>query len=157
MRSKRNRPKVGEIFMIPIDNNYYSYGQIVTKGATSDCVVIYDILRQEHPSLDEITSCPIVFFAHTVDVRIVDGLWPVLGNAPVPKNIVFPKYKTETLDGYMILNHEGDIIKQEATESETEELNYLDSWSPESIEKAIVAKYGNAKWEPYYDELIYKG
>lgn len=155
-RKKKVNVNIGDVFVIKIDEFTYSYGQVVAEGIISDCMVVYDIISTKHPSLDEITSKPVVFLIQTVNSRIEDGIWEVIGNIQIP-NINFPIYKVESEDGFMIAKHDGAILKENPIPSEIQNLMELESWSPVSLEKAIKAKYGNANWDSYYDDLIYKG
>lgn len=155
MAKRKIKVNVGDIFAIKIDDNHYSYGQVVAEGRTSDCMVVYDIISVEHPPLVEIVANKIVFLIQTVNSRIEDGIWEVVGNAPIPNNIIFPLYKERTKDGFRIVNHSGILIKEVATETEVENLKVLVSKSPISLEKAIKAMYVTGEWELYYNDLIY--
>ncbi|SDO32221.1 hypothetical protein SAMN04487897_1121, partial [Paenibacillus sp. yr247] len=117
----------------------------------------YDIICVEHPPLVEIVSKKIVFFIQTVNSRIEDGIWEVIGNVPIPENIIFPKYKERTKDGFRIVNHQGSILKEVVTDTEVENLRALVSRSPVSLEKAIKAKYVTGEWDSFYNDLIYLG
>jgi hypothetical protein len=157
MAKKKVKVKLGDIFAIKIEKNRYSYGQVVAEGRSSDCMVVYDIVNMEHPLLVEIVSNKIVFLIQTVNSRIEDGIWEVIGNAPIPDNITFPLYKERNNNGFRIVRHDGSIFKEDATESEVENLKVLISRSPVSLEKAIKAKYSNSDWDSYYNDLIYLG
>jgi patatin-like phospholipase/acyl hydrolase len=147
---------VGDIFAIKIDNLNYCYGQVVAEGRISDCMVIYDIISKEHPTLEEITSKPIVFLIQTVNSRIEDRKWEVIGNTQIAP-INFPVYKVKTEEGFMMVRHDGEILKKNPSLSDVKKLKELESWSPVSLEKEIRAKYVTGEWDSNYDDLIYKG
>lgn len=105
--------------------------------------------------MEEIINKPILFFIQTVDTEIEDGNWIVIGNANIPNNIIFPKYITETLEGYEVLSHEGKVIGV-ADENQISTLKYLTSYSPRVLEDAVKARYGNGKWYLALDDLVYK-
>lgn len=90
----------------------------------------------------------------TVNSRIEDGIWEVIGNAPIP-SIKFPVYKVETEDGYMLVDHTGDIIMENPRPLDIDEVKELESWSPVSLEKAVKARFNTSEWDTYYENLIY--
>jgi hypothetical protein len=153
-RRKKIKVNIGDVFCIKIDKEKYSYGQVVAEGRTSDCMVIYDIISKEHPEVYNITSKPIIFLIQTVNSRIEDGIWEVIGNVELPE-INYPVYKVETEVGYMLVNHLGEIIDETPDQSAIEQINELASWSPVSLEKAVKAKFITGDWDSYYDDLIY--
>lgn len=155
MKKKKNSiiASVGDIFAIPIGENKHGYGQIVGEGYTKT-YVIYDIVSEAHPELNKITSSKIIFLTHTVDVPIEDGDWILLGNAEIPTNINFPKYKVDTPDGYYVTDYRGELISP-ASEEEISNLGTRKSISPSILEDAVKAKYGFGEWYKYLDNLIY--
>lgn len=119
-------------------------------------MIVFDVVSMEHPTVSEITSMPIVFLIHTVNSRIEDGIWNVIGNAPIPR-MTFPMYKVETEDGYMLVDHKADVVNEDPSASEIEEIPELESWSPVSLEDAVNARFVTGEWDPYYNDLIYTG
>ncbi|KQY94474.1 hypothetical protein ASD24_02650 [Paenibacillus sp. Root52] len=153
-RKKRIKVKIGDIFAIKLDQDRSCYGQVISEGRTSDCMIVYDLVATEHPAISEITSNPIIFLIQTVNSRIEDGFWSVVGNGPIP-SMTYPLYKVETEDGYILVDHKGDIVNDDPLASEIEEVPELEPWSPVSLENAIRAKFLTGEWDPYYNELIY--
>lgn len=151
---KKVKVSIGDVFAIKLEQDNYSYGQVVTEGSISDCMVIFDVVCKEHPPISEITSKPIIFLVQTVNSRIEDGIWEVIGNAPTP-SINFPVYKVETEDGHMLVDHSGDVINENPSPSEIEVVMELESWSPVTLEKAVKARFITGEWISYYDDLIY--
>ncbi|MBI6871794.1 Imm26 family immunity protein [Clostridium aciditolerans] len=152
--AKRKRVKVEDVFIIPVDNEKNCYGQVVSDGIDK-CYVIYDITSEDILIPEQVICNPIAFLTFTVDNFIEEGRWKVIGNVDVPQNIIFPIYKVETLNGYMVTDHKGNYLRS-ATDKEIRELKYHKSVSPALLEHAVQAKYGNRKWENYFDEIIYK-
>jgi hypothetical protein len=153
-RKKKIKVKIGDIFKIKLAEDTYGYGQVVSEGKTSDCLIAFDLHSYECPSLDEITSKDIIFFIQTVNSRLEDGLWDIIGNATVPE-ISFPKYKEETEHGFKLINYLGETINLNPTQNELEGAIRLKSRSPVTLENALKAKYITGKWDPYYNDLIY--
>ncbi|MCR8847776.1 immunity 26/phosphotriesterase HocA family protein [Rossellomorea sp. SC111] len=154
---KRQEVKKGDIFTMKIhpENNLYAYGQVISLGDLSDCLIAYDLINSSsvHPSLGSITSAQILFVIQTVTSRIEDGLWEIIGNENIPTNFVYPQYRMEVEDGYELVNYRGELLR-ELDEESAEGYKDFESWSPVSLENALKAKYVT-DWDPYYDELIY--
>lgn len=155
MSKKSHKVKVGDVFAIEISENVYSYGQVVSLGQLSECIVIYDMTSAAHPRVEEIIKQPIIFLAHTVTTRIEDGYWPYIGTAPVPNTIKYPEYICETLKGFVVLNYKGQTVRR-ANQEDMETLSTLRSCSPAIVEDAVKARYGHAEWYPYLDNLLYR-
>ncbi|MFC4766471.1 Imm26 family immunity protein [Effusibacillus consociatus] len=152
MKKKKIIARTGDIFSIRIDEKRYSYGQIVA----DNWYAIFDIVAEKNPPLDQITNRSIVFLVESVDVKIEDGLWQIIGNYSIPKHIHFPKFLVETLEGYMVIDHNGKILGP-ASEYEIKNLAGKKSYSPAVIEDAVKAKFGSEEWYSYLDNLVYKG
>ncbi len=117
-------------------------------------MIIFDITSDKHPSLEKIINKPIIFFIHTVDTEIEDGIWSVIGNTNIPKNITFPKYITETLEGFEVLSHKGKVLGI-ANKNQISSLKHLTSYSPKVLEDAVKARYGDGEWYSELDKLLY--
>ena len=144
---------IGDVFAIPLGNGKYGYGQIVG-GGQPKTYVIYDITADKHPDVNDIVSKKIIFFTHTVDVQIEDGVWHLIGKIEVPENIRFPEYIVDTPNGYFVTNFEGELLRP-ANPSEKELLKTRKSVSPSIIEDAIKAQYGIEEWYPYLENIKY--
>ncbi|KLU54842.1 MULTISPECIES: Imm26 family immunity protein [Paenibacillus] len=151
---KRVSVKIGDVFSIKLNQDWNCYGQVVSEGRISDCMIVFDLISMEHPTVSEITTKPIIFLIQTVNSRIEDGIWKVIGNAPIPR-MTFPMYKEETEDGYTLVDHKGDIVTETPSASQIEVASELESWSPVSLEKAVIARFVTGEWDPYYNDLIY--
>lgn len=157
---KRKGIRVGDVFAIPIDNERYSYGQIIAKGYGSDCYVIFDIVANEHPLLEQIPNNKVVFLTFTLHQKIAEGEWALLGNAPVNGDVRIPEFKVDVIENgvvrCMVSRYDGEILRY-ATEHDVKSLSTMQSYTPNVLESAVKAKYGIIPWRPYFDELIYKG
>lgn len=154
MGKKKHGVKVGDVFCIKIKGEEkYSYGQVISLGDTSECIIIFDISSNIHPKINDIVKNPILFLAQTVTVKIEDNEWVYLGNLDIPYNLILPEYISDTLDGKVILNYKGEILRK-ATNNEIETLTTLKSCSPAIVEDAINFKYGMEEWYPYLNNLL---
>ncbi|OPH47373.1 hypothetical protein BC351_40170 [Paenibacillus ferrarius] len=150
MPKKKIESQMGDIFSIAIDDEKFCYGQIVGM----DTIVIYDIVVNEGQSIEDITSSSIMFLVHTTDAYIEDGKWHLLGNAPVSENIEFPQYKTYTLDGYVIINHNSNKLRKENKVEETS-LTGKKSYTPNVVEEAVKSKFIRNEETPFTQRFLY--
>ncbi|RIW32499.1 hypothetical protein D3H55_13000 [Bacillus salacetis] len=153
-KRKKVKVKIGDIFSIRIDENRFSYGQVLAIGTICDFLIIFDLVSDKHPPVEEIPKEKIIFLVPTVVSRIEDGLWEVLGNEPTPE-IHFPHYKEEAEEGYQLIDYLGNIINSEKEIIELDKVKELVSRSPSSVENAARARFLEPEWDSYYDDLIY--
>jgi len=158
MSKRGKKPKVGDVFAIPIDDKRYAYGQLVANGFGSDCYVTYDITAETHPELEQIVSSPIVFRIFTLHQLIVNGIWIIIGNASISQKIYIPEFKVESTENkvktWMVQSYDGTILRPASTE-EIERLNYMESFTPNMLDNAVKAKYGVLSWKPHYNKILY--
>jgi len=151
--ARRKKVKIGDVFVINVGNRK-CYGQVIADGIDK-CYVIYDLTTDEILSTEQVIKAPIVFLTFTIDDFVEEGRWEAIGNTKVPDNIVFPIFKVDTLHGYMVTDYKGNYLRV-ANEVEISRLGYLKSVSPALLEHAVQAKFGNSKWEDYFNDILYK-
>lgn len=152
----------GDVFNIELKERLFAFGQIVAKkrtAATSVASVTFITFEYVSdipaPDVNMIVQKPIVFFLHAIDIEVTDGKWKVIGNKPPPPTIRFPEYKVDTVRGFKVMSHKGEILR-DATEEERRTLGRLKYYDPRMLEKALKAKAGLMEWLPWMDELVYE-
>ena len=153
-RRKKIKVSLGDLFTIPVNNELMTIGQVVYKGSTSDVYTIYDYVYKQGESINDVTNSSILFIVNTVDTKLEDSEWKVVGNKKIPEALILPTYIAETLYGFVVLDAGGKIIRH-ATENDVKCLSTLRSVSPVILEDAVKAKFGNEEWYPYLDNLLY--
>nr|WP_269151581.1 Imm26 family immunity protein [Sutcliffiella horikoshii] len=156
VKKKKVKVNTGDVFTIKLDHNLYSYGQVVGEGTFCDCIVIYDLISREHPPVNTIISNSVILLIQTVNSRLENGLWKIIGNGEIPE-LNLPIYKVETEEGYMLANYKGEIIDDSPDQDQVKDFKELESWSPVSLENAVRAKFITGEWDDYYNDLIYIG
>lgn len=154
-RRKKIKVSLGDLFAIPVNNELMTIGQVVHKGSTSDVYIIFDCVYKQGESINDVTNSSILFIVNTVDTKLEDSEWKVVGNKKIPEALILPTYIAETLDGFVVLDAGGIIIRH-ATENDVKCLSTLRSVSPAILEDAVKAKFGNEEWYPYLDNLLYR-
>ncbi|MGW3937623.1 hypothetical protein [Streptomyces phaeochromogenes] len=95
-----------------------------------------------------------IFLVETMDLRIKEGVWRVLGNCEVSSEIPAPSYKVwvEPPGEYRrqnILGKVGEVLSPEQAAT----LRLQKSFSPAVIETALRGLHGFGPWRAAFDEL----
>ena len=53
---KRVSVKIGDVFAIKLNQDWNCYGQVVSEGRISDCMIVFNLVSMEHPTVSEITT-----------------------------------------------------------------------------------------------------
>ena len=155
---KRKRPKNGDVFEIQISEGMLAYGQLV-EGNVLGCYIFYDVISEEHLSLQQIANSPILMLTFTVDQKIVSGERKIIGNATVPETVCIPEFRVDYMENgsltCKVMKYDGTILR-ETNEDEKKKLSTMKSYTPNIIENVIKAKFGYIPWDNSYDQLIYR-
>ncbi|MCF6137761.1 Imm26 family immunity protein [Pseudalkalibacillus berkeleyi] len=154
-RKKKFKVSLGDLFTIPVSQELMCVGQVALKGCTSDVYIIFDYIYKQGDSISKFSNHPILLMVNTVNIKLEDGEWEIIGNAELPKTLTLPNYLTETIGGYAVMDSGGRIIRK-ATETDIKNLSTLKSVAPIIVEDAVQAKFGKAEWYPYLNNLLYR-
>ena len=94
-----------------------------------------------------------MIFSQSMDVKLDNGDWKLVGSAPVSSVIEFPEYKVSTPVGWIVENHNGVKLRT-ASKDDLKELDTRKSFSPAALEYAAKAYWGLTEWRAFCDELI---
>ncbi|XRG81121.1 Imm26 family immunity protein [Rossellomorea sp. GAMAL-10_SWC] len=147
---------LGSVFTIPINKNYYAYGQLVHQGIYGDLIIIFDCTSEQFNKVNEIIQREILFCLSVDDEKIKSRKWKIIGETQIPNNLKLENnYLIEELRGPIVVDINGKFIRR-ATLDEVSSLPTFDSYSPSIVEDLVNAKFGNGEWEEYFKEMIYK-
>ncbi|MCH5674932.1 hypothetical protein [Streptomyces gilvus] len=95
-----------------------------------------------------------IFLMETMDLRIKDGVWRILGHREVSGDIPIPEYKVwvEPPGEYRIQDIHGNI-GDSLTSERAEKMRLQKSFSPAVVETALRGFHGMGPWRPFFDEL----
>ncbi|MEH7614019.1 Imm26 family immunity protein [Gottfriedia acidiceleris] len=148
--------ELGTVFTIPINKNYYAYGQLVHQGIYGDVIIIFDCTSEQVNKVNEIIQRDILFCLSVDDEKIKNRKWKVIGETQIPNKLKLENnYLIEELRGPIVVDINGKFIRR-ATLDEENSLPTFDSYSPSIVEDLVNAKFGNGEWEDYFNEMIYK-
>ncbi|HEV7349857.1 Imm26 family immunity protein [Telluribacter sp.] len=152
---KKIRAKVGDLFQIPIDSSRVSYGQVAENKRGVLRIITFNKLFQitDNTTIAEIVDSNIVLLTDTMDAKIYNGDWKVVGNAPVKANLPVPKFKFG-LDTVYITDYSGKR-RRLATQEETVNLDFQFSVAPIRVQNAMQAHFDVKEWDADYDKLTF--
>ncbi len=158
-RAKGIRPKVGDVFEIPIDEARVGYGQIAAQRFESYLMVVFSTAyqRDQRPDTTLITSGDIAFVGESLDAKIWNGDWAIVGNvSPDLSRIPVPVYKVTVGDigSWFVEDYEG-TRRRPASPAEVNLLEFRTTVAPIRLEKALQALHGARSWEPTFRPLEY--
>ena len=148
---------IGDIFIIPLKENRYGYGQVVEFGAFYQTMIAFDFITHEKVSnIQEILSKDIVFFIRTNTAFIEKGYWNVLGSAELPANLNMPKYYIRNgLDDFEVVTASEEFVRI-ATEVDMNAYSNNSTFTPGWLEDALNDMVDEQDWEEEYEDIIYK-
>jgi len=154
------KPKVGDIFSIPLDDARCAYGQVFLKDHATFPLYVA-IFRPAFPSadvpdLDAICLSEIALVGATADARIYHGIWLIVGNrAPGLSRLPRPYFKVERDGAAVIEDFDGTVLRA-ATPEDVRKYDNRWSRAPMGFEAAIKAIHGVAEWQAGYDRLTFE-
>jgi len=150
------RPKVGDVFTIPIDTNRVAVGQVVDKVHKAWWVAVYDRAFNAADLIDieAALGYRVRLLALTFDARIRHGYWPRIGRHQVDTAALkWPTFQTMTPDGDVVTDHHGDGVRS-AGLIDRVRLPRMTFVSPMTLEEGVQALFGARRWETHFNDLL---
>jgi hypothetical protein len=133
LRTKRVRPKVGDIFQIPLPDGRFAYGKVFWDAS----VGIYRKI------FNEPTEPPIgtkfAFIVGLYDDILKSGAWPIVGHEPFPSGEDIwppPAYIEDIISGEYSIYHKGEI--RPSTKEECRGLEEAAVWDAHHVVDRIM-------------------
>jgi hypothetical protein len=146
----RIKPRVGDIFLIPVDESISVYGQILTASNRTHLVVVYKATSLEGISSEEVIAREIDLAGMVFDAKFINGDWPIVGNLP-PIQVAEP---------WFVEGHEGmeDLSLTNLDMSERRRVNPREAEAhparhlsyPMRLQKAVAGLRGLSPWQEGY-------
>jgi hypothetical protein len=152
------RPKLGDVFIIPIGDGLAAVGQVVgvyLKNAYYFAIfdTVFPIDQAKGRAVDSVRARPLLL-ALSLDAKLHAGDWTIVGSAPVAADAPLPAYKetVHTPDRVDVVDHSG-TRRRAATATEAEVLPNRKVVAPVRLERALRAWLGMEPWSTAFDEL----
>lgn len=155
------RPRLGDIFLIPVDDDGAVLGQLADRVQSAWFVIVFDGLHNPAAPIDlrAATTNPIRLQGITSHARIAHGFWRVVGNLPVDTaRIRWPTYRTMTSfepRAHVVINHKGEAIRPATWRDRG--LPEMTTVSAMVVEQAVRALHKRQVWSPHFDDLLAPG
>jgi Immunity protein 26/Regulator of ribonuclease activity B len=151
----QRRPKAGDVFQIPVDDDRAAYGQVLSTKEFLH-LVVFDGLHDpdgEH-DLDEVLRAPVIFYAWTRDDFLRNGKWPVVESRVVEPNATPPVEFIEMAepDEFQAVDWVGNVLRP-ASPAEVENAPFRSINSPKFVQEAVEAWHGGRPWQDKYLSL----
>jgi hypothetical protein len=149
--------KIGDIFSIPVKEEMIGFGQVLRKPRYRIYIVVFEELCHMGgiPKVEEIVKFAPLLLGVTLDGRLYNDIWKVVGN--YKKNISgfpLPYYKLGTPPETYLVNHKGERLRK-AKPLEVEALSYETTLSPIYFDDALKAWHKILPWQEAFDEILY--
>ena len=150
---------VGTLFRIPVGDGQFYTGQIVGFNGPSPYVVIYkkDIKQSDAiptAAFDRSEAC---LATETMNVRLLEGEWEILGTAPVKPCDHLPAYRLGAdFSGGVVIEDFHGKLRWASTDAEADQLNlnFRSTMSDTAVQRAAEALAGHAKWLPGFNKVL---
>ena len=153
--------KEGDVFAIPLANDEYGFGQVVTpynKKSGGFMIAIFDFKSSNFQSdTEHVCNSELLFLGLTFDAKLYHKDWILIGNyIGNIASIKMPYFclGTPPDDIYMVnaMGEKVKLINQELFD----QLTYRVEIAPIRYENALKAYYGLKEWNKEdYDKLLY--
>jgi hypothetical protein len=154
--SPKIKAKIGDVFLIPIDDSSWVIGQLVRKKRSELYVAIF---ADQYSSADvearSIIGKKPIFLVLTLDASIYHGIWPVIGNVLENRNnIPEPAFKVGIWGSGAHIISRDETICRLATSAELRVLKPRSVRSPHGIEIMVRNYFGKNEDQEDFDYFL---
>jgi hypothetical protein len=156
--AKRPKAKLGDVFLVPIDDKRVGVGQVVDVLDKELYLVVFEGCwpREDPPTADCVDGLEVAFASLSLDAKIWHGHWPIVGNRKANLgNIALPVFKVERGGEFYVESHD-ERRTRKATAEEAVQLRFRKTVAPVRLEKALKAVHDVVEWSSEYDEIRYE-
>jgi len=150
------RIAVGDVFLIPLDDESSAVGQVVGKYLSAYYLVVFDsFVEPSAPDAESALASEVIFLTLALDAKLALGHWPIIVNLPIPETVELPAYKVAigASDQIHVEDFSGKR-RRPASANEAEALRPRTVIAPVRLEKAVRARFGIQPWLEEYEELV---
>ncbi|MET9224794.1 Imm26 family immunity protein [Lentzea sp. NPDC003310] len=147
------------MFTVPIDGESFVLGRVVRVLGGNVLIAVYaeSLKSVREIDLDVLDRAAPIFLAVTMDLRLIDGQWSLVGEWSPEIELRLPRYKVQAGDGAFYEQHLDGSMGRSLTAAEAERLPNYSSYSPALVEMAVRAHFGHETWRPVFDEIRIEG
>jgi hypothetical protein len=152
------KPKVGDIFEIPLSGGRRAYGQFLDFGQMGPIIQVFDLISNRDATIEEIQNSKPLFppVITGLFAALRDKVWKVIGNRQIPE-FVQPKFvsalydeRTGEVKRWSLWDGRKFIRIGDNLPPEYRQLEYLVVWNPADI----VDRIETGKIPYPYEDLV---
>jgi len=147
------RVKLGDVFLIPLDQGRNCLGQIAGDWKGELYAVVFDKVVNEDATVSEVDGAAIQFAALTLDAKLHHGDWRIIGNRQDNLSAVPQPWFKVSQDGQVYIEARDRSFTRKATPAEDAMLRLRTVVAPVRLETALKAMHGIGNWQSRFDEL----
>lgn len=148
----------GDILSISVTGEKIALAQVVEKLRGNVLLAVFPELLDADGScnVESFESEGPIFLLETMDLRIKNGMWSIIGNREVVNGIPTPEYKVwvEPPGEYRIQDVHGNLGASLSPERASG-MKLQKSFSPAVVEAALRGFHGLGPWRKAFDELTF--
>ncbi|MFI6551140.1 hypothetical protein ACIBO9_48720 [Streptomyces prunicolor] len=149
--------KSGDVLSISVTDEKNAMAQIIEKLRGNILMAVFSELldADDVGDVELLELDDPIFLVETMDLRIKDGTWPILGNRKASERIPIPEYKVwvEPPGEYRIQDIHGNVGGSISPE-QASGMRLQKSFSPAAVEAALRGFHGLGPWRQAFDELV---
>jgi len=144
---------VGDVFLIPLNEERYGIGQLAGDWNGELYVIIYDKVVSAEASPADVDNAPLLFAALTLDAKLHRGDWRIIGNRKENIETIPQPWFKVGVEGQTYVEARDRSVTRLATTKEAAALKLRTVVAPVRLENALKALHGAGEWHPRFEEL----
>ncbi|MFE1273094.1 hypothetical protein [Streptomyces sp. NPDC058758] len=143
---------------IPVIGKRISFAQVVERLRGNVLLSVFSELlsAEESYEVDSLELDDPIFLLETMDLRIKEGVWSIVGNRDISEEILAPVYKVwvEPPGEYRVQDIYGNLGASLSLD-QASGMRLQKSFSPAVVEAALRGFHGLGPWRPAFEELAF--
>jgi hypothetical protein len=144
--NRKIRRNPGDVIAIPLGDGTFGFGRVLREPL----IAFYDLRSSNLLRLEEILCAPVFLTLLVMNYPITSGSWPVIGNAPLPNELLKEPlfFKKDPITGALTVYRDSTGEEVPATREECKELECAAVWEPHHIADRLQDHFANRtnKW-----------
>ncbi|WP_375197895.1 Imm26 family immunity protein [Sphingobium sp.] len=147
------RVKLGDVFLIPIDQGRNGLGQIVGDWKGELYIVVFDKVVNDDIAVATVDGAAIQLAVLTLDAKLHRGDWRIIGNYQNNLGTIPQPWFKVSQGTEMYIEARDRSYTRKATSSEDAMLRLRTVVAPVRLETALKAMHGIGNWHSRFDNL----
>jgi Immunity protein 26 len=146
MTKKKIERTVGDVVAIPLGDGTYGYGRLLREPL----IAFYKFRTTTVASAEDVMKAAIAFIVFVMNYSVTEGLWPVIGTAPLEADLVAEPlfFKRDPISGKLSIYKDSTAEEVPASRNDCNDLECAAVWEPEHVVDRLVDYFAGRpnKW-----------